>query len=96
MIDGCLRENDAFGVVGTDAAPALGEVYEGRVAAGAFEYSDALRQAGGQWSRDRLLAYLTDPEAVAAGTYMPNPEIEDPAVRGAIVDVLQALKEEPE
>lgn len=96
LVLGQCAECHSFGVVGTDAAPALGEVYEGRVAAGAFEYSDALRQAGGQWSRDSLLAYLTDPEAVAAGTYMPNREIEDPAVREAIVDVLQALKKEPE
>ena len=51
---------------------------------------------GGTWTRDRLLAFLADPDGFAAGTIMPNPEIGDPAVRAALVDVLQALKEQPE
>ncbi len=51
--------------------PALGGVL-GRVAGQApgFGYSAALRQARHVWDRDKLLAWLTDPESVVPGQAM--------------------------
>ncbi|MEX0286858.1 MAG: PQQ-dependent sugar dehydrogenase [Paracoccaceae bacterium] len=89
-------ECHALGSVGTDSAPALGDVFGRDVATAGFDYSEGLQALGGSWTRDQLLAYLADPDAVAEGTSMPNPEITDDAVRGALVDLLQALKEQPE
>ncbi len=93
---GQCAECHSFGVIGTDGAPALGEVFERDIAAGQFDYSEALLGVSGGWTRDRLLAFLENPETVAPGTGMPDPAIADPEVRAALVDVLQALKEQPE
>jgi cytochrome c len=51
--------------------PALGQVV-GRAAGKApgFDYSKALRAATHVWSRDKLLAWLTDPEALVPGQAM--------------------------
>jgi len=35
-----------------------------------FEYSDAMKAHGGIWSRDRLQAFLRDPQAAVPGTRM--------------------------
>lgn len=51
--------------------PALGTVF-GRVAgtAAAFNYSPALREAHHVWTRERLLAWLADPESLVPGQAM--------------------------
>ncbi len=89
-------ECHALGAISSDSAPALGTVFGRDIAATAFDYSDALRAQSGTWTRDRLSAYLDAPETVAPGTLMPNPEIQDPAIRDALIDLLQALREQPE
>lgn len=53
------------------AGPSLYNVVDRRVAGTAFGgYSDALRNTGGTWNRDRLVSYLADPESFAPGTTM--------------------------
>lgn len=95
-LDSCV-ECHGFGVLPGVAAPPLGEVYLREVAGLAdFPYSGALSSIGGVWDRDALVAYLDDPQSVAAGTSMPDPGIDNPEVLNALVDVLQALREQPE
>ena len=65
----------------------------GRRVAGdpAFDYSPALRAArdrGEVWTRDRLDLFLSDPEALYAGTWMGSPPIRDAQQR---TDLLCAL-----
>ena len=48
-----------WGIVGRDVASRKG-----------FAYSPALASLGGRWTRDRLRAFISDPNSVAAGTQM--------------------------
>lgn len=96
VLDQC-SECHGFGSVAGGNAPALGLVYERDIATAlSFEYSTALSAKSGTWTREALTEYLTDPNAFAQGTAMPNPEISDPAVVNAVVDILEALRFQPE
>ncbi len=70
------------GVVGRDIAGVEG-----------FAYTDALRGVGGVWTEDRLRAFITDPNAIAAGTAMPAPHLR-PRGPARIVDYLKTLRAE--
>ena len=59
-----------------------------------MEYSAALKNAGGQWTEDRLQAFLTSPEQFAPGTVMPNPGLSPEAVK-ALTEALMAKDEAP-
>lgn len=70
-------------------APSLASIYGNEIASTSYEgYSDALRSKSGDWDRDSLMAYLSDPQGYAPGTYMPYADSEDPRVIEAIVDYL--------
>lgn len=72
--------------------PSLAFAAGGPIAETDFEgYSDALQAASGNWTHDRLVAYLDDPEATWPGTAMPDPGIDDPALLDALADMLGAL-----
>lgn len=65
----------------------------GRPIAGdpAFDYSPALRAARGKgdaWTRERLDLFLSDPEAMYAGTWMGSPPIRDARARADLLCVL--------
>ena len=65
----------------------------GRPVAGdpAFDYSPVLRAArerGEVWTKDRLDLFLSDPEALYAGTWMGSPPIRDAKQRADLVCVL--------
>ncbi len=73
-------------------APSLALLFGRAIAASDFEgYSDALRGHGGEWSEKNLAAYISDPEAFAAGTVMPDPGIDDPEIIENMVTVIQKL-----
>lgn len=57
-----------------------------------FEYSSALRQHGGTWTRDALDRFLTDPQAAAPGTAMLSDGIANTSERAAILDLLEGLR----
>jgi cytochrome c2 len=96
VLDQC-SECHSYGSVAGGNAPGLGLVYERDIAAvPSFEYSTALSAKPGAWTREALTAYLSDTNAFAQGTAMPNPEISDPAVVTAVIDILQALRFQPE
>lgn len=65
-----------------DARPIAGDA--------GFDYSPALRAARGRWSRERLDAFLEDPEEMFPGLWMGGNGIRDPEARRAVVDVLMA------
>ncbi|MFT6305100.1 MAG: cytochrome c2 [Halioglobus sp.] len=88
-VDACL-ECHALDPFDHTSAPGLGSMYNANIAStGYANYSAALKGKSGKWSDDNLKAYLTDPNAFAKGTIMPNPQIEDPAIIEAIIGLLK-------
>ena len=74
-------------------APSLAEAFESRVGSSNYtEYSAGMKNAGGVWSRERLKAFLRDPNSMVPGTAMPDPAIADEKLRAAVVEALIALK----
>ncbi|WP_172291901.1 PQQ-dependent sugar dehydrogenase [Pseudoruegeria sp. HB172150] len=75
--------------------PSLTNVFDEPVGrADPFEYSEAMASASGEWTAERLKAFLRDPEAEIPGTAMPDPEIEDEAVLDGVVEILKVLHEQ--
>lgn len=75
--------------------PALGQVL-GRVAGKVpgFDYSKALRAATHVWSRDKLLAWITDPEAIVPGQAMDY-TLDAADERQAVVEFLARASKMP-
>lgn len=57
------------------------------------EYSPALRAHRGRWTRDRLDAFLRDPQAFAPGTTMAFPGVADDIQRAELIDYLAELEQ---
>lgn len=72
--------------------PSLASVYGAPIGSTAhYEYSAALAEVSGRWTDALLADYLRDPEAVFAGTSMPDPGINDERVIAELVKVMAAL-----
>lgn len=57
-------------------APTLSDIGSRPVASDTYaKYSDALRKAGGSWTRERVKAFIQDPTKVVPGTGMPKPDV---------------------
>lgn len=56
-----------------------------------FTYSEAMRDFGGRWSRERLDAFIEDPQAVVPGTTMLFPGVKSPEDRRLIIDYLETM-----
>ena len=56
-----------------------------------YQYSDAMADAGGRWSRERLDAFLSDPQAVVPGTTMVFEGIKDKSERQEIIKYLMQV-----
>lgn len=80
---------------GNRTGPALGDVL-GRVAGKApdFDYSKALRAAKHVWTRDKLLAWLTGPEALVPGQTMDY-SLDAADERLAVVEFLATARHKP-
>ena len=88
-------ECHSFGVVDHAGAPALGRIFGDPIASTDFaNYSSALRSRSGVWSRDNLIAYLSDPQAFAPGTVMPGQQFADAETIGDIVTYLEFIDRE--
>lgn len=48
------------------------------------KYSDALKQAGGVWTQERLKEFLRDPTAFASGTLMPKMELSTESINNIV------------
>jgi cytochrome c len=68
---------DLAGVVGRRVASAVG-----------YNYSPALKELSGRWTRDRLDAFLADPSAYAPGTAMETDVLPDENERKKLIDFL--------
>lgn len=83
------REPDSHGI-----GPNLFGVVGRRVASSErYEYSDAMRQQKGVWSRERLERFLEAPGKVVPGTTMNVPGVSDSESRRQIVEFLSGLED---
>ncbi|MDX1637128.1 MAG: PQQ-dependent sugar dehydrogenase [Balneolaceae bacterium] len=79
-----------------DMAPSLAMVFDANISSTDFaNYSPALKQKNGVWTRENLGKFLQNPESFAPGTTMPNPGLNDEAVREEIIDFLRAVSTGP-
>lgn len=60
-----------------------------------YDYSDALRALGGEWSYPRLDEYLRAPMDYAPGTRMVFPGIADAATRADVIAYLRTRSDDP-
>jgi cytochrome c len=60
-----------------------------------FVYSDSLKAMGGEWTYDKLNAWIADPKAMAAGTKMAFAGEKDEKKRADILDYLHTLSDKP-
>ncbi|MGH8185841.1 MAG: c-type cytochrome [Steroidobacteraceae bacterium] len=89
---GCHRVNDAMT---HRIGPDLFQFLERKVASapGFDAYSPALKQAGGNWDKARLDAFLRDPQSAVPGTSMAFPGIADDGERAQMVDYIMSVSE---
>jgi cytochrome c len=73
-----------YGVVGRKVASFPG-----------FDYSDAVKKIGGNWTFDKLFAWIEDPQTYAPGTKMAFAGEPDPQRRADIIDYLHTLSDSP-
>ncbi|MBS9716479.1 c-type cytochrome [Pseudohalocynthiibacter aestuariivivens] len=73
-----------YGVLGRSVATSEG-----------FRYSSALRDFGGEWSLDRLAAFLENPRKAIPGTRMSYRGLSDIAERANIIAFLNTMSNEP-
>jgi cytochrome c len=60
-----------------------------------FDYSESLKQVGGNWDFERLNAYLLDPKRLAPGGRMPFPGIKSIDERAQLIAYLRTLSSNP-
>lgn len=73
-----------YGVVGRDKASEPG-----------FNYSAAMKAAGGKWTFDDLNHFLTSPKAFVKGTAMSFAGISRDTQRADVIDYLRSLSDSP-
>ncbi len=75
---------DLYNVVGRPRASVKG-----------FDYSDAVKKLGGDWTYENLNLWLHDPQAVAPGTRMTYTGIENTETRADVIAFLRTLSSHP-
>ena len=94
IVDGCMACHH-FGLTNPgDPAPSLSNLLNRQIASDAFRYSPGLRAKQGNWTKDRLIEFLSDPAKFASGTNMPNLALDGEQIRG-IVDTLVGASASP-
>ena len=81
---GTLMGPDLYGVIGRKIASVEG-----------FNYTPALKAHEGDWTYEKLDAWLKNPQAFAAGTAMAFPGVADDKKRAAIIAFLRMNAETP-
>ena len=74
-----------YGVVGRPVGSVTG-----------FGYSEAIKGKGGDWTLEKINAFITSPKGYAPGTKMTYAGESDPQKRADIVDYLHTLSDSPE
>lgn len=75
---------DLYGVVGRPRASVKG-----------FDYSDAIKKLGGDWTYHNLNLWLHDPQSIAPGTRMTYTGIENTQTRADVIAFLRTLSPSP-
>jgi cytochrome c len=57
-----------------------------------YGYRAALQDVGGDWTRERMDAWLANPQRFAPGTSMRFPGVGDPLVRADLIAYLETQK----
>lgn len=73
-----------YGIVGQAVASAEG-----------FRYSDAMKEFGGEWSPDRLSAYLENPRKAVKGTRMSFAGLKSEEDRADVIAYLNSKSDDP-
>jgi cytochrome c len=60
-----------------------------------FDYSDALKKIGGDWTYEKLNQWISDPKAMAPGTKMAFAGEKDAEKRADVLAYLQTLSDKP-
>jgi cytochrome c len=76
--------------------PLYGVVDRPKGSVAGFDYSEAIKSKGGEWTYADLDQFLTNPKAYAQGTKMTFAGEPDPAKRADIIDYLHTLSDKPE
>ena len=84
----CASCHDAL-ATGRAVAPMLRGIVGRKVAAQNFDYSSALRGAGGAWTPDRLDAFIRQPQQFAPGTTMTFGGLADAKERRLLIEFLR-------
>jgi cytochrome c2 len=73
-------------------APTLAHIIGSKVGSADFaNYSRAIRQYEGVWTKERLVNYVSAPQKLIPGTTMPEPNIGDRDIVDGIVEILEHL-----
>lgn len=89
VLRGCANCHARGDSHATAVGPDLEGVVGRRVASvEGFQYSAAMREAGGVWTRDRLDAFLRNPAAAVPGTSMLVGAVPNADLRRKLIDVL--------
>ena len=82
-------ECHSFDVGDSARSPSLARIYGDPIASTGFaNYSPGLSGKSGQWTSENLTAFLSNPQAFAPGTMMPQ-VADDPKVVATVVDYLR-------
>ena len=61
-----------------------------------FSYSEVIKGKGGEWTLDKINAFITSPKGYAPGTKMTYAGEQDPQKRADILDYLHTLSDDPQ
>lgn len=61
-----------------------------------FQYSDALKKVGGEWTFDQLNQWLDSPQKFAPGTKMTFAGVKDEQQRADVIAYLNSLSDNPQ
>ena len=75
--------------------PLYGIVDRAKGSVAGFDYSEAIKSRGGNWTYDDLDLFLASPKTYAQGTKMTYAGEQDPAKRADIIDYLHTLADNP-
>ena len=94
LCSGCHQMEDG---IAHRIGPDLYGVLDRRIAGapGYDEYSQALLQLGGTWTRQRIDAFLRDPQAIAPGTTMAFAGVKDDKLRAALIEYIDTVSKQP-
>ena len=91
VLAGCNRCH-SFEQSQDDKGPSLNGILGRKIGGTDYDgYSDAIRTMPGRWDREKLAAYLSDPETFAPGTTMPPAGLEEGPVLEALIKTLDYI-----